>query len=128
MQALDALQQALAQQADFFTVCRGGVEYRLVGVVAQQAFEVVVLAGAAVQQQYIARRQQQKHADTGQQAMQRGKAQGATDGPDQEDRQEERHSQQVGLVAQAVVLELVHTGVASSASTNWSMTCSRGRS
>ncbi|MCY1453594.1 hypothetical protein D9M71_706000 [compost metagenome] len=57
MQALDALQQALAQQADFFAVGRNGVEYCLVGVVAQQAFEVVVLASTAVQQQYIARRQ-----------------------------------------------------------------------
>ncbi|SOQ04547.1 hypothetical protein CFBP2118_05035 [Pseudomonas syringae pv. syringae] len=43
LQALEALQQALAQQADLFTVRRAGVEHRLIGVVTQQAFQVLVL-------------------------------------------------------------------------------------
>ncbi|MCF5275327.1 hypothetical protein GIW21_07860, partial [Pseudomonas syringae] len=37
------LMPELAQQADLFTVRRAGVEHRLIGVVTQQAFQVLVL-------------------------------------------------------------------------------------
>ncbi|MNZ46038.1 hypothetical protein D3C78_637080 [compost metagenome] len=122
VQAFDALQQALTQQADFLAVGRVGVEHRLVSVVTQQRFEVVVLRCATVEQQDIARRQQQEQTDTCQQAVQRGKPQAAPNGPDDKDRQEKAHPQNVGLVAQAVVFDLVHTNVASSASTKRSIT------
>ncbi|MNK98522.1 hypothetical protein D3C87_1188890 [compost metagenome] len=42
VQAFDALQQPLTQQADLFAIRRARVQHRLIGIVAQQPFEVVM--------------------------------------------------------------------------------------